>query len=43
MSNEEQSFIDRVWSLILVKSNEWKVEGFDFVEIDDMLCFVVTS
>ena len=30
LSGEEQSLIDRVWSLILVKSNQYTVEGFDF-------------
>ena len=35
LSGEEQSFIDRVWSLILVKSNQYTVEGFDFDEIID--------
>ena len=43
MSGEEKSFIDRVWSLILVKSNKYTVESFDFAEINDMLCFLVTS
>ena len=35
--------IDSVWSLILVKSNQYTVEGFDLAEINDMLCFLVTS
>ena len=39
LSVEEQSLIDRVWSLILVKSNQY----IDFAEINDMLCFLVTS
>ena len=43
LSGEEKSFIDSVWSLILVKSNKYTVEGFDFAEINDMLCFLVTS
>ena len=30
LSGEEKSLIDRVWSLILVKSNQYTVEGFDF-------------
>ena len=30
LSGEEQSLIDSVWSLILVKSNQYTVEGFDF-------------
>ena len=28
MRGEEKSLIDRVWSLILVKSNQYTVEGF---------------
>ena len=43
LSGEEKSLIDSVWSLILVKSNQYTVEGFDFAEINDMLCFLVTS
>ena len=43
LSGEEKSFIDSVWSLILVKSNQYTVEGFDFAEINDMLYFLVTS
>ena len=43
LSDEEKSFIDSVWSLILVKSKYYTVEGFDFAEINDMLCFLVTS
>ena len=43
LSDEEKSFIDNVWSLILVKSNQYTVEGFDFAEINYMLCFLVTS
>ena len=42
LSGEEQSLIDLVLSLILVKSNQYTVEGFDFAEIHDMLCFRVT-
>ena len=30
LTGEEQSIIDRVWSLILIKSNQYTVEGFDF-------------
>ena len=30
LSGEEQSLIDSVWSLILVKYNQYTVEGFDF-------------
>ena len=43
MSGEEKSLIDRVWSLILVISNQYTVEGFDSDEINYMLCFLVTS
>ena len=43
LSGEEKSLIDSVWSLILVKSNQYTVEGFDFAEINDMLCFLMTS
>ena len=43
LSSEEQSLIDSVWSLILVKSNQYTVEGFDFAVINDMLCFLVNS
>ena len=42
-SGEEKSLIDSVWSLIIVKSNQYTVEWFDFAEINDMLCFLVTS
>ena len=42
LSGEEKSLIDSVWSLILVKSYQYTVEGFDFAEIIDMLCFLVT-
>ena len=42
LGGEEQSLIDRVWSLILVKSNH-TIEGFYFTQINDMLCFLVTS
>ena len=43
MSGEEKSRIDRVWSLIIVKSNQYTVEGFDFDEINDIICILVTS
>ena len=43
MGGEEKSLIDSVRSLILVKANQYTVEGFDFAEINDMLCFIVTS
>ena len=43
LSGVDKSLIDSVWSLILEKSNQYTVEGFDFAEINDMLCFLVTS
>ena len=43
LSSEEKSLIDRVWPPILVQSNQYTFEGFDFDEINDMLCFLVTS
>ena len=43
LSGEEKSLIDSVWSLILVKSNQYTVEGFNFAEINYMLCFLMTS
>ena len=43
MCSEEKSLIDRKWSLILVKPNQYTVEGFDIDEINDMLRFLVTS
>ena len=43
LSGEEKSLIDSVWSLNLVKSNQYIVEGFDFAEINYMPCFLVTS
>ena len=42
LSSEEQSLIDWLWSLILVKSNQFAVEGFD-LKINYTLCFHVTS
>ena len=43
LNGEEQSLIDRVWPPIIVQSNQYTFEGFDFDEINDMLCFLVTS
>ena len=44
LSGEEQSFIHSLWSLILVKCNQYTVVGFDLAEINDiMLCFLVIS
>ena len=42
-SDEDKSLIDSVWSLILEIFYQYTVEGFDFAEINDMLCFLVTS
>ena len=40
MSGEYKSLIDSVWSLILIKYNQYTDEGFDFDEINDnMLLF----
>ena len=36
LSGEEKSLIDSVWSLILVKSNQYTVEGFDLPKL--MIC-----
>ena len=43
LGGEDKSLIDSIWSLILVKSIQYTVEGFDFADINDMLCFLVTS
>ena len=43
LSSEQKSLIDSVWPLILVKANQYTVEGFDFAEINDMLCFLVMT
>ena len=33
LSSEEKSLIDSIWSLILVNSNPYTVEGFDFAKL----------
>ena len=43
ISDEEQLIINNIWSLILVKSNQYYVEGFDGSEIGDILTFLATS
>ena len=44
LSSEEQTLIDSVWSRILVKSNQYTVDGFDFAEINYiMLLFFMTT
>ena len=39
ISDEEQLIINNIWSLILVKSNQYYVQGFDGSEIGDILTF----
>ena len=39
ISDEEQLIINNIWSLILVKANQYYVEGFDVSEIGDILTF----
>ena len=39
ISDEEQLIINNIWSLILLKSNQYSVEGFDVSEIGDILTF----
>ena len=46
MSGDEKSLIDIVWSPILVKSNQYTVEGFDFDEINyisALLCSIIIN
>ena len=43
ISDEEQLIINNIWSLILVKSNQYYVQGFDGSEIGDILTFLATS
>ena len=43
ISDEEQLIINNIWSLILVKSNQYYVQGFDVSEICDILTFLATS
>ena len=39
-----QLTIDHIWSLmILVKSNNYSIEGFDLTEINDMVSFLTTN
>ena len=35
ISDDEQLIINNIWSLILVKSNQHSVQGFDISEISD--------
>ena len=39
ISDEEQLIINNIWSLILVKSNQYDMQGFDGSEIGDILTF----
>ena len=39
ISHDEQLIINNMWSLILVKSNQYYVQGFDVSEIGDILNF----
>ena len=43
ITDDDQSIIDHIWSLILVKSNHYSVEGFDLGEINDIIAFLATS
>ena len=43
ISDEEQLIINNIWSLILVKSNQYYVQGFNISEIGDILTFLATS
>ena len=43
LCEELQLTIDHIWSLILVKSNNYSIEGFDLTEINDMISFLTTN
>ena len=43
ISDEEQLIINNIWSLILVKSNQYYVQGYNVSEIGDILTFLATS
>ena len=43
ISDDEQLIINNICSLILVKSNQYSVQGFDVSEIGDILTFLATS
>ena len=36
ISNDEQLIINNIWSFLLVKSNQYSVQGFDVSEIGDI-------
>ena len=39
ISDDEQLIINNIWSLIVAKSNQYSVQGFDVSEIGDILTF----
>ena len=43
ISGDEQLIINNILSLILVKSDQYYVQGFDVSEIGDILIFLATS
>ena len=43
LCEELQLTIDHIWSLILVKSNNYSIEDFDLTEINDMISFLTTN
>ena len=43
ISDDEQLIINNIWSLRLVKSNQYYVQGIDVGEIGDILTFLATS
>ena len=43
ISDDEQLIINNIWSLILVKSNQYYVQGFYVSGIGDILTFLATS
>ena len=43
LCEELQLTIDHIWSLILVKSYNYSIEGFDLTEINDMISFLTTN
>ena len=43
ISDDEQLIINNIWSLLLVKSSQYSVQGFNVSEIGDILIFFATS
>ena len=39
ISDDEQLIINNIWSLLLVKSNQYSVQRFDVSEMGDILTF----